>query len=210
MAAALVAKPRPSADPRLGDLAPHRGGHRPGDAAHCFARVPLVLPERGAEHPLQFGRLARRRRIFERRRFLRRRRIVRWRRGFGELVMSISAPARARISSAVRAAEARTSGEIVCVLAQTSSDATALPILVAALVAIALPWLLVAVTAMSVHRILLLQTVVFFALAMLLCLPRVRVALVPRAARRAVAHRVAMEQFSTRGIARKKDRTGIL
>ncbi|MGP0092115.1 MAG: TPM domain-containing protein [Xanthobacteraceae bacterium] len=124
--------------------------------------------------------------------------------------MSISAQDRARISSAIRAAEARTSGEIVCVLAQTSSDATALPILVAALVALALPWLLVALTAMSVHRILLLQAVVFFALAMLLCLPRVRVALVPRAARRAVAHRAAMGQFFIRGIARKKDRTGVL
>ena len=32
----------------------------------------------------------------------------------------------------------------------------------------------------------------------------------PRAARRAVAHRVAMEQFSIRGIARKKERSGIL
>jgi len=124
--------------------------------------------------------------------------------------MSISAQDRARISSAIHAAEARTSGEIVCVLAQTSSDATALPILVAALVAIALPWLLVVFAAMSVHRILLLQTVVFFALAMLLCLPRVRVALVPPAARRAVAHRAAMEQFFIRGIARKKDRTGVL
>ena len=44
----------------------------------------------------------------------------------------------------------------------------------------------------------------------LLCLPRVRVALMPRAARRAVAHRVAMDQFTIRGIAHKKDRTGIL
>ena len=63
---------------------------------------------------------------------------------------------------------------------------------------------------MPVHRILLLQVVVFFVLAVSLCLPRVRVALLPRAARRAVAHRAAMEQFSIRGIARKKDRTGIL
>src|SRR5262249_55598895 len=69
---------------------------------------------------------------------------------------------------------------------------------------------LVAFTAMSVHRILLLQIVVFLALAVLLCLPRVRIALVPRAARRAVAHRVAMEQFSIRGIARKKGHTGVL
>src|SRR5258708_27970380 len=37
-----------------------------------------------------------------------------------------------------------------------------------------------------------------------------RIALVPRAARRAIAHRVAMEQFMIRGVGRKKDRTGIL
>ena len=115
-----------------------------------------------------------------------------------------------RVADAIRAAEAKTSGEIVCVLARTSSDATALPSLIAAVAALALPWLLVAVTAMPVNRILLLQILVFFAAAMLLCLPRLRVALVPRAARRAVAHRAAMEQFAIRGIARKKGRTGIL
>ena len=124
--------------------------------------------------------------------------------------MSISAQDRERISAAIHAAEAKTSGEIVCVLAQASSDATALPILVAALVALALPWPIVAFTAMPVDRILLLQVLVFFALAVLLCLPRVRVALVPRAARRAIAHRVAMEQFMIRGIGRKRDRTGVL
>jgi putative membrane protein len=116
--------------------------------------------------------------------------------------MDLSEHDRERISAAIRAAEAKTSGEIVCVLAQTSSDATGLPILLAALAALALPWLLVAFTALTVHRILLLQAVVFFALAVVLCLPR--------AARRAVAHRVAIEQFTIRGIARKKDRSGIL
>ena len=124
--------------------------------------------------------------------------------------MSISAQDRERIAIAIRVAEARTSGEIVCVLAQTSSDATALPILLAAAVALALPWLLVASTAMPVNRILLLQIIVFVGLAVTLCLPRVRIALVPRAVRRAVAHRVAMEQFTIRGIAHKKERTGIL
>ena len=124
--------------------------------------------------------------------------------------MSISEQERERISTAIRAAEAKTSGEIVCVLAQNSSDATALPIFIAAVVALALPWLLVALTAMTVHRILSLQIAIFFALMVLLCLPRVRVALMPRAARRAVAHRVAMDQFTIRGIAHKKDRTGIL
>jgi putative membrane protein len=38
----------------------------------------------------------------------------------------------------------------------------------------------------------------------------VRIALVPRAARRAMAHRMAMEQFMIRGIGRKADRTGVL
>lgn len=124
--------------------------------------------------------------------------------------MGISAQDRERIASAIHAAEAKTSGEIVCVLAQTSSDATALPVLIAAAVALALPWLLVAFTAMTVHRILSLQILMFLSLVVLLCLPRVRIALMPRKARRAVAHRVAMEQFTARGIARKKDRSGIL
>jgi putative membrane protein len=124
--------------------------------------------------------------------------------------MKVSEEDRSRIATAIRAAEAKTSGEIVCVLAQTSTDATALPVLLAALVALALPWVLVALTKMSVHHILVLQIAVFFVLVLVLCLPRVRVALLPRGARRYVAHRVAMEQFTMRGIARKRDRTGIL
>jgi putative membrane protein len=124
--------------------------------------------------------------------------------------MNISEQDRETISAAIRAAETKTSGEIVCVLARTSSDATALPFLLAAIIALALPWLLIACTEFSVHRILLLQIVVFLLLAMFFCLPRVRVALLPRRARRAAAHRAAMEQFVIRGIANKKDRTGIL
>jgi len=124
--------------------------------------------------------------------------------------MSISAQDHARIAGAIRSAEAKTSGEIVCVLARTSSHATALPVLIAAAVALVLPWLLVDFTAMTVHRILSLQVIVFLALLVLLCLPRVRVALMPYKARRAIAHRVAMEQFASRGIARTKDRSGIL
>ena len=124
--------------------------------------------------------------------------------------MIISSEDHVRIASAIRSAEAKTSGEIVCVLAQTSSHATALPVLIAAVVALVLPWLLVTFTAMTVHRILSLQAVVFLVLLMFLCLPRVRVALMPRKARRAIAHRVAMEQFISRGIARNTDNPGIL
>jgi putative membrane protein len=124
--------------------------------------------------------------------------------------MRISAEDHERISAAIRTAEGKTSGEIVCVLAETSSDATGLPVFIAAVISLALPWLLVEVTAMPVFHILSLQIAAFFAATGLLCLPQVRVALVPRSARRAVAHRAALEQFAIRGIAHNKDRNGIL
>jgi putative membrane protein len=124
--------------------------------------------------------------------------------------MSISAEDRKRISDSIHAAEARTSGEIVCVLAQSSVTATALPVLLAALGSLALPWLLVSVTAMPVYRILSLQVVAFVILMAIFCWRPVRVALVPRSVRRAVAHRAAMEQFTVRGLARKKERTAVL
>ena len=124
--------------------------------------------------------------------------------------MRIPEQDRKRIAAAIRAAESKTSGEIVCVLAEKSSDAAALAIFIAAVAALALPWLLVATTAMPVLRILSLQVVLFFAAAALLSLPRLRAALLPRSARRAIAHRAALEQFAVRGIANTKDRTGIL
>lgn len=125
--------------------------------------------------------------------------------------MDLGEQDRARISAAIRASEARTTGEIVCVLAETSSaHASGLPVLLAAIAALALPWLLMAFTAFSLQLILSLQILLFLALAAFFCLPRVRVALMPRAARRALAHRMAMEQFVSRGVARTRERTGIL
>ena len=124
--------------------------------------------------------------------------------------MTLSTDDRSRIADAIRAAEAKTSGEIVCVLAQSSSHAGALPVLLAAAAALALPWGLVALTAMTVQRILVLQVIAFLVLVALMCLPAVRAALLPRSARRAAAHRAAMEQFMLRGIAHKQERSGIL
>jgi putative membrane protein len=115
-----------------------------------------------------------------------------------------------RIAAAIRSVEEKTSGEIVCVLARTSSTPAALPIMIAAVTALAVPWPLVALTALPVLRILSLQALTFIMLATVLSLPRVRVALMPRAARRRIAYRAAMEQFVHRGIARTADRSGIL
>ena len=124
--------------------------------------------------------------------------------------MSISKEDRDRITESIRAAEAKTSGEIVCVLAETSTRSTASPVFIAAAVALILPWLLTAFTAMTVFQILSMQVVVFLALLMLLCVPRVRVALMPRRARRAIAYQVAMEQFVSRGLARNRNQSGVL
>lgn len=124
--------------------------------------------------------------------------------------MSISQDDQRRISNAIQSAEAKSAGQIVCVLAQTSSRSTALPVFLASVAALALPWLLVALTSMTVYRILSLQALLFIAVLLVLCLPRVRVALLPRRARRAVAHRVAMEQFTRRGLGRAKAPPGIL
>jgi putative membrane protein len=117
---------------------------------------------------------------------------------------------RERIAGAIRAAEARTSGEIVCVVARVSTEAGALPMGIAAVLSLALPWALMALTSLTVVRLLEAQVVVFVALALLLSHPRLRVALLPRRLRRAAAHRMAMQQFVARGIARKRDRCGVL
>jgi len=125
--------------------------------------------------------------------------------------MDISDRDRARLSAAIRDAEARTTGEIVCVLAQSSSvGRTALPVVIAAVLALAVPWLLMALSTLSLQLILSIQVVVFLAGVAVAGLPRVQAALMPRAVRRALAHRAAMEQFVLRGVARTKERTGIL
>ena len=84
-------------------------------------------------------------------------------------------------------------------LAAESPPAFALPILIAALAGLASPWLLVAITDWTVLRILLVQLAVFVVMAGLLGLPRIRRALVPKAARRRRVHDYASEQFIAHG-----------
>jgi putative membrane protein len=124
--------------------------------------------------------------------------------------MELSPQDRQRVSAAIQAAERTTSGEIVCVLARSSVEATALSIVLATLATLALPWLLVALTTLSVLMILSLQLGLFVVLAAILCLPRVRAGLLPAATRRAIAHRAAMEQFMLRRIGWTEGRTGVL
>jgi len=124
--------------------------------------------------------------------------------------MPITKEDRAAIGAAIRAAEQRTSGQIVCVLMRSSSEYFYVPVLWAALLALITPWPLIMLTLWSVQRIFLLQVAVFAAAVTLLSWPRLRIALVPRAVRRARAHRAAVEQFFARGLTATRDRTGVL
>jgi putative membrane protein len=114
------------------------------------------------------------------------------------------------ISAAIRAAEARTSGQIVCVLSHTSSSYAFAPILWASLLALLVPWLLIHFTPWSVQKIYLWQIAVFVATGLLLSWMPLRVALVPRPLRRAQAHGAALEQFVLRRIANTNNRCGVL
>jgi putative membrane protein len=115
-----------------------------------------------------------------------------------------------RVSAAIKAAEATTAGEIVCVLARASSDTMTYATAWSALIALIAPWLLLALTNLSVRGIFLAQIVLFVVLFLILSESALSRILVPRRVRRAEAHRAAMEQFMIRGMARKKNRAGVL
>lgn len=85
-----------------------------------------------------------------------------------------------RISATITAAERKTSGEIVAVVAQSSDSYLYVPFVVAALIALIVPWPLIHFTWMKVQYIYLIQLTVFFALLALIWPKAIRTALVPR------------------------------
>jgi len=114
------------------------------------------------------------------------------------------------VAAAIREAEKRTCGQIVCVLAHVSSAYAHVPILWSSLLALFAPWPLIYFTQWSVQRIFLAQLVVFLVAALAFSWAPLRILLVPRAVQRARAHRAALEQFVLRGISRTRNRCGIL
>lgn len=122
----------------------------------------------------------------------------------------------ARIGAAIREAESRTAGEIVCVVARASDGyffhaaaASLAALLVASLaVAFALEHLWI------VPRLPLFAGAVLFAglslLMLLWFIPGLRLALVPRGTRYRAAHENAVRQFLARNIHRTAARTGVL
>jgi putative membrane protein len=116
----------------------------------------------------------------------------------------------AAVSAAIREAEKRTCGQIVCVLAHSSSTYAHIPILWASLLAMLTPWPLIFLTQWSVQRIFSVQLLIFIVAGMLFSWMPLRLLLVPRVVQRTRAHRAALEQFVIRGIARTRNRAGVL
>jgi putative membrane protein len=115
-----------------------------------------------------------------------------------------------RIAAAVAAAEKAASGEIVCVLARASSHYGHAPLLWAATLALALPGVLLVFTDWPAQHVYLAQIGLFFAAVLLLSIPALRYAIVPRSAKRARAHRAALEQFFARRVSHTQQHNGVL
>jgi putative membrane protein len=124
--------------------------------------------------------------------------------------MRVSKEDHEAVAAAIHEAEKRTSGQIVCVLANASSDYAHVPVLWASGLALLAPWPLIVFTGWSVQRVFLLQLIVFIIAVLAFSLTPLRLALVPRATLRARAHRAALEQFVVRRVAHTKNRTGVL
>jgi putative membrane protein len=114
------------------------------------------------------------------------------------------------VSAAIREAERRTCGQLVCVLAHSSSAYAHIPILWASVLALITPWPLIAFTQWSVELIFMAQLAVFIVAGLAFSFMPLRLALVPKAVKRSRAHRAALDQFMLRGITRTKNRSGVL
>jgi len=115
-----------------------------------------------------------------------------------------------RVAEAITAAERKTAGEIVAVVALESSTYLYAPFLWAALVALLAPWPLIYLTWISVQWIFGVQLVVFLVLLMALIPRPIRHRLVPPGVKRSRAHRRAVEQFLAQNLHTTEGRTGIL
>ncbi|MGD0721532.1 MAG: TPM domain-containing protein [Roseiarcus sp.] len=116
----------------------------------------------------------------------------------------------ARVEAAIRAAQARSSGQIVVVLARASHDYEIMPLIASALVALAAPWPLLIFTDLPAERIFIAQLALFLVALAITSLPALRLRLTPAAVRRSNAHRAAIEQFVIRGLTHGAARNGIL
>jgi putative membrane protein len=151
------------------------------------------------------------------------------------MVMRFTSDDHARVSAAIVAAEATTSGEIFCVCARRVSSYRDVSLGWAAAAALLAPLALVpfgfdpawfpgiadsweaahmAARDITVGRALaayaVLQAAVLVSVFLVTCIPAVRRRVTPRSVRRARVRRAALQQFLAHGLHTTQDRTGVL
>jgi putative membrane protein len=115
-----------------------------------------------------------------------------------------------RISDAIRAAERRTSGEIVVVVDRIAASYKSVPVIVALILSLLVPFPLIAWTTFSAARVFTIQLTLALIFLSTFLWAGWNGAFVPRFLRRRRAHDVAAREFMVRGLSRTRDRTGIL
>lgn len=151
------------------------------------------------------------------------------------MVIRMTPQVQGRIADVIAAAEARTSGEIFCVLARRVSSYRDISVGLAAASALLLPLGLIpfgfdpawipglgdgwqaahlsstdVLVGQSLAAYALIQSAVFVTVFMLTSIPGVRRLVTPRSIRRARVRRAAMEQFLAHGLHITRERTGVL
>lgn len=114
---------------------------------------------------------------------------------------------RREIKSAVEALERTTTGEMVCVVAQSSARYVLFPLIWAAIIALVLPAANIAVAGVVTFGI---QSIVFIALAALLLLTPLKVSVTPRGLRQTNCRRHAFEQFFALKMNETNKRSGVM
>ena len=117
---------------------------------------------------------------------------------------------RVRVRDAVATAEAKTSGEIFTVVAESSDDYRFIPLLWATLIALIVPLPLIFLTLIPASLIYLVQLAVFVGLAVGLSHEAVAPNLVPAGVKHARARALAVQQFLAHGLHTTEARTGVL
>jgi len=130
--------------------------------------------------------------------------------------MKLTKTEKKKIEEAVVAAEKRTSGEFVTVIARNSDSYFTFPIMWAALVCLVLPvvfmfvlWLF-QIHLVEIKMILEIQLFTFIVLYLVFQIPSVKMSLVPRYLKKNRARQLAREQFFLRGVGSTKDHSGVL
>jgi putative membrane protein len=117
---------------------------------------------------------------------------------------------RAQIAIAIEISEKQSTAEIVCMISPAASDYRFTPILWASMIALMMPWPFWWFTQIEISRILLAQLVLFCVLLFVFSTKKLRIWLTPKGIRRSDVERAASHQFKLVGIARTKQRAGVL